>query len=353
MHIYLTGVTISSMLNYQIISEIPAWDQIKTEWNQLLDNSQTHVPFLRHEFLREWWDTCGGGEWEKSDLLIITARDGDRLVGIAPLFLNHCKTGKLSLMFIGSFEIVDYLDFIVLPDYLEVFLKGLFSFLTTSEVPSWHQLDLYNILHESPSLAALEKVSAEIGWSYQSEVLQKSPHILLPGDWEQYLAGIDKKQRHEIRRKMRRAESSPVPVTWYVLSDPTKLAEDTQAFLELMAQDEEKARFLTPSMREQMANTIRCAYDTGCLHLAFLEVDGVKAAAYMSFDYINRLWVYNSGINKSLMEYSPGWVLLGYLLKWANDNGYTEFDFMRGDEEYKYRFGAVDRYVCRALIVKP
>ena len=121
MHIYLTGVTISSMLNYQIISEIPAWDQIKTEWNQLLDNSQTHVPFLRHEFLREWWDTCGGGEWEKSDLLIITARDGDKLVGIAPLFLNHCKTGRLSLMFIGSFEIVDYLDFIVLPDYLEVF----------------------------------------------------------------------------------------------------------------------------------------------------------------------------------------------------------------------------------------
>ena len=66
----------------------------------------------------------------------------------------------------------------ILPDYLEVFLKGLFSFLTTSEVPSWHQLDLYNILHESTSLAALEKVSAEIGWSYQSEVLQKSPHIL-------------------------------------------------------------------------------------------------------------------------------------------------------------------------------
>ncbi len=341
------------MLNYQIVSDVPAWDQLKTEWNLLLESSQTHVPFLRHEFLREWWDTCGGGEWEQSDLLVITARDGDRLVGIAPLFLNHCKTGKLSLMFIGSFEIVDYLDFIVLPEYLDLFLKGLLSFLTTPEIPSWHQLDLYNILNESPSLAALEKACSEIGWNYQSEVLQKSPHILLPGDWEQYLAGIDKKQRHEIRRKMRRAESSPVPVTWYVLSDPSQLDEDTLSFLDLMAQDEEKARFLTPRMREQMTNTIRCAYDTGCLHLAFLEVDGVKAAGYMSFDYINRLWVYNSGINKALMEYSPGWVLLGYLLKWANENGYTEFDFMRGDEEYKYRFGAVDRFVCKALIVKP
>ncbi len=343
----------SDMLSYEIITEIPQWDELKTEWNNLLDNSQTHVPFLRHEFLREWWDTRGGGEWETGDLLVITARDGDQLVGIAPLFLNHCKTGKLSLMFIGSFEIVDYLDFIVRPEYLEMFLRGLFTLLGTPDVPQWDQLDLYNILHESPSLPALEKVSAEFGWGYHSEVLQKSPRIFLPGDWETYLAGIDKKQRHEIRRKMRRAESGPVPVAWYVLTDQAKLEEDTQAFLDLMAQDEEKARFLTQRMREQMANTIRCAYDTGCLHLAFLTVDGVKAAAYLSFDYINHLWVYNSGINNSLVEYSPGWVLLGYLLKWANENGYTEFDFMRGDEEYKYRFGAVDRYVCRAVIVKP
>jgi CelD/BcsL family acetyltransferase involved in cellulose biosynthesis len=50
------------------------------------------------------------------------------------------------------------------------------------------------------------------------------------------------------------------------------------------------------------------------------------------------------------LDYSPGWVLLGYLLRWANENHYKEFDFMRGDEEYKYRFGAVDRYVMRAVV---
>jgi CelD/BcsL family acetyltransferase involved in cellulose biosynthesis len=152
---------------------------------------------------------------------------------------------------------------------------------------------------------------------------------------------------------MRRAAESEVPVTWYVLQDSQKVEEDTAAFLELMAEDAEKAAFLTPRMREQMARTILCAFETGCLNLAFLEVGGQKAAAYMSFDYLNRLWVYNSGIRKSLMEYSPGWVLLGYLLQWANEKGYTEFDFMRGDEEYKYRFGAVDRFVCRLTVEKP
>jgi CelD/BcsL family acetyltransferase involved in cellulose biosynthesis len=64
------------------------------------------------------------------------------------------------------------------------------------------------------------------------------------------------------------------------------------------------------------------------------------------------MWVYNSGIDPRFSEYSPGWVLLGYLLQWAIDQKRAEFDFMRGDEDYKYRFGAVDRQVVRVLITR-
>ena len=52
------------------------------------------------------------------------------------------------------------------------------------------------------------------------------------------------------------------------------------------------------------------------------------------------------------MDLSVGWVLLGYLLQWANENKRTEFDFMRGDEEYKYRFGGVDKFVIRTKVVR-
>jgi len=43
-------------------------------------------------------------------------------------------------------------------------------------------------------------------------------------------------------------------------------------------------------------------------------------------------------------------VLLGNLLQWANENKKSEFDFMRGNEDYKYRFGAIDRFIVRATI---
>jgi len=79
----------------------------------------------------------------------------------------------------------------------------------------------------------------------------------------------------------------------------------------------------------------------------------VKAAGYLSFDYAGHIWVYNSGLNFDFRELSAGWVLLGHLLKWANEQGRSSFDFMRGSEDYKYRFGGVDRFVVRARLTKP
>jgi CelD/BcsL family acetyltransferase involved in cellulose biosynthesis len=81
-----------------------------------------------------------------------------------------------------------------------------------------------------------------------------------------------------------------------------------------------------------------------------MEVNGEKAAGYFNIDYGNKIWVYNSGLDRKFMELSPGWVLLGYLLQWANEHKRAEFDFMRGDEDYKYKFGGQNRHVMRMRI---
>lgn len=337
-------------MHFELHSTFP--DELKTEWNALLDESISHVPFLRYEYLCNWWQTRGGGEWPVgSELAIVSALGADgRLAGIAPLFRTE-HAGHPALLLLGSIEVSDYLDFIVRPADLPVFLSGLLPFLAQN-VPGWQALDLYNLLDSSPSLVALPQAAAALGWRFAGEKLEHSPYIPLPGDWETYLAGIDKKQRHEIRRKMRRAEDSEAPVNWSVTSDPAALEADAETFLALMAQDPEKAAFLTPAMREHMRAVMRCAFEMGCLQLAFLNIDGKRAAAYFNFHYLDRLWIYNSGLDRSFGEFSPGWVLLGNLLQWANENGIREFDFMRGDEEYKYRFGAIDRFVLRATLLR-
>jgi CelD/BcsL family acetyltransferase involved in cellulose biosynthesis len=151
---------------------------------------------------------------------------------------------------------------------------------------------------------------------------------------------------------MRRAAEWELPVRWYIVDDETSLPAEVDAFLDLMNHDPEKQAFLSEKMRQQMHLAVHAAYKEGWLQLAFIEVGGQKAAGYLNFDYGNRIWVYNSGFNPHFRELSLGWVLLGNLLQWANEQGRSAFDFMRGDEEYKYRFGAVDRRVVRALITR-
>jgi CelD/BcsL family acetyltransferase involved in cellulose biosynthesis len=328
-------------------------EEYKEQWDALLPGSNSNVPFLHYAYLKGWWHTRGGGEWADAELVIITAQEGDKLIGVAPLFYTPDHQGRPALMLLGSVEVSDYLDLIVSEENLVSFLDALLPFLTKSNLPDWKVLDFYNVLRDSATLAALETVSQKQGWAYNSEIYQHSPYIPLPGDWEAYLANIDKKQRHEIRRKIRRLEGSEVPSRWYVVEDGEMLETEIEAFLHLMEQERDKADFLTEYMREHMRMTIRWAFEAGFLVLAFLEIDGKKAAAKLCFNNQNRLWAYNSGIEKGYEWYSPGWVLLGYLLKWANEQHYSEFDFMRGDEKYKYRFGAQDRFVMRATVSLP
>ena len=325
---------------------------LAAEWNALLAGSSTHVPFLRHEYLSAWWQTRGGGEWPRSELALVTAHQQGRLAGIAPLFFAHNREEQPALLLLGSIEISDYLDLIACPPDLPAFLSGLLDFLAGPTWPEWRLLDLHNLPEASPSLPLLQAEAEKRGWTYSQERTYHVPSIPLKGDFETYLCCIDKKQRHEIRRKMRRAEESGLPVRWYIVEDGASLDAEVEAFFRMMEQDPDKAAFLTPAMREQMHLACRAAFESGWLQLAFLEIDEQKAAGYLNFDYLNRIWVYNSAIDRRFMDLSSGWVLLGYLLQWANNNKRDEFDIMRGDEEYKYRFGGVDGFVVRAKLTR-
>jgi predicted N-acyltransferase len=327
------------------------------QWNDLLSNSITDTPFLRYEYQTAWWEHCGGGEWNDAQLVLISAHEDEKLVGIAPLFLAEYD-GRPALLLIGSIEISDYLDLIVRADDHARFVSGLLDFLASSpfdaalgEPYDWGGLDWYNLPDSSPTLAALKAEAAQRGWTHHEEMYRPTPRIVLNGSFDEYLSRVEKKQRHEIRRKMRRAEESGRGVRWFI-SNMKDVKAETEAFLSLMEHNDDKAEFLRDAMREQMRAVIHTAHENGWLWLAFLEADGQRIAACLNFDYKGKLWGYNAGVNRDFMDLSPGWVLLAYTLQWACENNRSEFDFMRGDEEYKYRFGAINQYVMRARVTR-
>jgi len=328
------------------------WDALQKPWGLLLETSFANLPFLRFEFLRDWWRSRGGGDWEDGELRLVTAREGGQLQAIAPFF--HVRHGGHSaLMLLGSIEIADYLDLIATPQALPTFCRELLAFLAHLADRDWERLDLYNLRADSLAREALLLAAREQGWLVQQEELQPCPVITLPASWEVYLEGLDKKQRHEIRRKLRRAEGSEVHFSWYIVDSARNPEEETDAFLALMAADERKSTFLSEAMRSQFHSLVRAASEGGWLQLAFLEADGEKAAGFLNFDYQNRIWLYNSGISPRYAALSPGWVLLAHLIRAAIERHYRAFDFMRGNESYKFQLGGINQPICRLVLQPP
>jgi CelD/BcsL family acetyltransferase involved in cellulose biosynthesis len=350
-------------MRFELYRTDTVFEELGAEWNALLERGVTRVPFLRAEYQAAWWAGRGGGEWPEAELLVAAARGEDgRLLGLAPLFQAANREGRPALLLVGAIEISDYLDFVVAREDVDAFCAGLLDRLCRPDLPGWEVLDLYNVPATSPTRAALGRAAAAHGMTAGETLLQPCPSIVLPGDWETYLATqVDKKERQEIRRKLRRVEGGDDRAKWYLYdgsgegdhSTPSagqRLAAETEAFLALMALNPDKARFLPPAMGALFNAIVRTMAANGWLRLAVLEINGEKVAAYLNFDYNNRLWVYNSAIDPRFMALSPGWVILAYLLRWANENKRSAVDFLRGAEDYKFRFGAVAGKIYRVQI---
>ena len=197
-----------------IIQTQSGLERLKSIWNSLLSQNASHVPFLRHEYLSSWWETKGGGEWQEGELFILVWRDsGKDTRGIAPFFLAEDR-----ILFLGSHEISDYLDFITPSNLLPSFLDQVFDFLS-NEFPEWKTLDLHNLPEASPTIPLIKEIGVKYNWIVDSEILQPSPGLILPDTWEDYLSSLDDRYRNEIERKLRKAEEYFLPVNWYIVDE--------------------------------------------------------------------------------------------------------------------------------------
>ena len=340
-------------MHFSIIQTEEDWARLKSEWDALLERSVTKVPFLLWDYQFAWWQKRGGAEWPAdSQLAIITAREDSQLTGIARFFIAEKEGEPPALRFIGQVEVSDYLDFIVPPDSLQPFLTGLLTYLTAEPSLSALPLRLDNFIDTSLSLPALQAAAAQTGRTYAASVLMPSPYIPTAPDWDSYLATLDKKQRHEIRRKIRNAAAQR-NASWYIMEHSEHCQQEMDDFLTMMRNEPDKDTFLKPAMVEFMQAAAEAACKNNILHLAFLTMDGEKAGAFLSFINDKKLLVYNSAWNPRFSQFSPGWVLLSFLIQWAIEHHFSEVDMMRGDEDYKYRFGGVDRHVMSVVLSKP
>lgn len=283
--------------------------------------STSPLPFYTPAWHTLWFSMFGVG-WEPFFLLVCGSV-------VAPFVKNG-----IFLTFSGGKEMADYLD-IIGPDEkkLEAW-KELCSFLPHHGVT---RVELPNVPQSSPTLSFFKTLSMK---NPNVSIVKEdtTPTICLPGTWDEYLGILKRTSRHEIRRKLRQFESRNQRISLVASDDPRR---DIHILLDFMSMDPEKRQFLTPTMRTFFQHLPERFRDT--IILLRLLVGKETVAALLGFQVCRTFFIYNSGYNPAYS--GAGFYLKATSIKRAIACGLKEYNFLQGNERYKYEFGGSDFFV--------
>jgi CelD/BcsL family acetyltransferase involved in cellulose biosynthesis len=303
------------------------------EWRDLLKRDPQRHVFHTPEWHRLWWEEFGEGK----DLLVLEMHEGDRTVALVPLYRKRDE-GRAILRFVGGIDLTDYLGPICSEEDRHVVADALMSWL--ADAPDWDEFDAHNMPVPFGFAEFLAESADRQGLHFSLDQEETAAILRLPGDWESYLASLDSKERHELKRKRRRlAREHPDVVVRS--STAETLDQDLKVFVDMhRGTDGHKGHFMKPEIATFFERVARAFMPLGWLRLDFLEIGGSALATTFGFEVENTIYLYNSAYEPEARRLSPGLILVSELIEDAIDRKVEVFDFMRGPERYKYQLGS-------------
>ncbi len=328
------------------VERLPDWGALglgEAAWSRLVARSQANVPFLTWPFLTTWWRTLGGAEGR---LHLLGVQDGSaEWAGVLPLYEVMTPEGPV-LRLAGGVDVADYLDLVAMVGHEEAVWKAVLATLADGPTPP---LDLRPVPAASPTVTLLPGLARAAGFTCRIEREERCPVIELPESWEAYLAGLSGKDRHELRRKLRRAASGGPRIE--VARTPGGVTAFMDSFLALHRKSKRgKARFMDERMEVFFREMGAAVAAAGWAALWLLWLEDRPAATLFCFEYAGSVAVYNSGFDPDARALSPGVALIARTIEDAIARGFRRYDFLRGEEAYKYGFGAVPTEVMRITL---
>lgn len=384
-------------------AERRAFDDIDPgTWDELAALNPYATPFSSWAFHRAWWDAYRDNATDETIVVVDpSSATPDRPIAIVPLMDRHVVEPSDAIthtmirhrdalpltplppdacaIYFGATYHADYATLLAHPSDMARSAEALADALVRDAIPiprpadpdhaeEWAAVDLRRLRQADPATDALatafgHREIAE-GWTLNVEREDVCPVIRLPegADLDGFLATLEKKERHEIRRKVRRAEAGGA----VELVESVDSLADLDAFIDLhQARWGAQGLFPPTPGGDQSRVFMRRLFElfgaatarsSGApaghpsIHLSFLTVGGRRIGAAIHFETAGSLLYYNAGIDPGARDLSPGVVLLERLVLRAIERGKCRVDLLRGDEPYKYQWGAVDEPIQRILV---
>lgn len=304
------------------------------EWRALhASDPESHV-FASPQWQRAWWDEFAAGK----ELFCLRVRSAGTPVAIIPLY-RTTQQGRRTLRFVGGVELTDYLGPICAAKDRAMTARALVDWLA-AEVDEWDELEALNLPAALGFAQHLAEEATRQGLDLTLEQEDVSGVLDLPRDWDAYLENLPSKERHELRRKLRRLGREAADASFRMAS-PESLQADLKIFFEMHRGAEgHKGHFMKPEIATFFTRIAEIFMPAGVLRLDFLTVGNREAAATFSLKYGTTLYLYNSAYDGDLKRLSPGLALVAHLVSQAIADGLDRFDLLRGPERYKFQLGA-------------
>jgi CelD/BcsL family acetyltransferase involved in cellulose biosynthesis len=218
-----------------------------------------------------------------------------------------------------------------------------------------HLVELTDIPDESPLLEELETAVAEIGWRTQQWPAHKlCPVIDLPASWDDFMANLSRsvQKNYQYYRRRLQGQGAFLEIISNQAEMPEALAEFTRLHNSRRHQKQQKGIFSTSARKLFYKEMLQRFTAAGWVELAFLKVVDERVAGVCQFNYGNSIYYYQTGYDVTWEKYSVGFVLNGLLIERAIGAGRSCFEFLRGEEQYKYRLGATRNRYLRDIYLK-
>jgi CelD/BcsL family acetyltransferase involved in cellulose biosynthesis len=329
---------------------------LKENWNRLLEADADANAHLTYEWLKTWWEHFG----KSHELFILVIKDNDKVIGIAPLMITIQNVlpyiAIKRIEFIGT-GITDYHNFIISHRHVEV-LETIFNFLKDQD---WHIIKLRQLPSVSKNYGYFQSYLMEKyyhQWQMSLKPTVTCPYIAIEGNSENFFNSLGKNLRYDLKRKIRKLqEVGDVRFECYsgkennlsqlfddIFSIHSRSWKDKDQRCAFSLEQEVNRKFF------QQITTVLGAKDWLRFFALFLNN---KLIAYICcFTYRNTIYHWNTSFDPDYFRYSVGKILHYYAIENAIGNGFKEFDFMRGEEEYKMKWTKIVRTNYEFLIAQ-
>lgn len=318
------------MLTYEIINSPNVFLDMSQEWESLASMQKAPNVFSDFSWMESWWRHFGSNKC----LYIVTVRYLETLICIAPLFYTSVFGTKI-IQFIGR-PGSDYNDLLIHPDYLAC-VGQIWNYIFDSCKNAVIRLD--GITEESPSYHFFCGPQSQTNRSIHSSSIYPAPFLNISQKWTDYEKSLKKRLIQDTARQKRRLNKTG-ELRFNNISDKTQIGTLISVMIEQKINRYKstgaKNIFKDSRYKDFYIDISGAFFEKGYLDLSHIEFMGQIVAIHFGFNYRNKFFYYMPSFDLTYGNYSLSRILLQNLLQQSFEKHYEEFDFLGGDDMYKY-----------------